>query len=225
MSQPEKPDLAMVTVTDRPVSAVSARLLSKAFGSRQVIRGFSRDFGLGLHALMGPNGVGKSTLLSLLAGATEPDAGEVHIHGFCLGDDSLEARRRLGSMPDPRQLYPFMTGSDLLRLVLAARDLPTTAADKLLEGLRLADFADVPVAELSEGTQRKFCVVCALVGELPVVFLDEPTSGLDDAAAAFVAAELKRRSARSCIVFATHEMTLVENLKATVIRLVSPDST
>ncbi|AOJ07926.1 hypothetical protein WS71_11930 [Burkholderia mayonis] len=159
---------------------------------------------------MGPNGVGKSTLLAILAGALDPDRGNAFICGHPLNDDDLRGRACVGYMPDVRHIYPFMTGSDMLNLVRGAKDLPRTAGDDVVDGFLLNPHLRAAFGDMSEGTRRKFCIAAALIGDSPVLFLDEPTNGLDARSLEFLRAQLTQRSAAGCVLVATHDTDIVD---------------
>ncbi len=212
MSMSLSSPLQLAKAQGRCTAAVQG--LCKKFGHKSVIDGFSHHFEEGAHALLGANGVGKSTLLALMGGAIDPDAGDIQIAGHPLGADGLAARSCLGYMPGRAQLYPFMSGADLLAMVCAAKGLPRDAGHGLIEGFRLESFLSQELASLSEGTLRKWCVVSALVGDPAVVLLDEPTSGLDDASITFLGSELSRRAKERCVIFATHDRAFSAQLGA-----------
>lgn len=199
-----------VRANERAAVLVRAVGVCKSFGSRSVLNDYSLELGIGLHALVGPNGVGKSTLLAILAGALDPDRGNAFICGHLLNDDDLQGRACVGYMPDVRHIYPFMTGSDMLDLVRAAKNLPRTAGGDVVDGFLLNPHLRVAFGDMSEGTRRKFCIAAAFIGDAPVLFLDEPTNGLDSRSLDFLRAELTHRSAAGCVLVATHDTDIVD---------------
>jgi len=133
------------------------------------------------HALLGPNGSGKTTTLRILLGLLAPTSGEVRLLG---GDPRSPAtRRRVGFLPESSTLHGFLRCQETLelygRLHGLARSASRTRAANLLERLELLDAAKKRVRELSHGMRRRLAFAVALVGEPEVLVLDEPTAGMD----------------------------------------------
>ncbi|HET7404156.1 MAG TPA: ATP-binding cassette domain-containing protein, partial [Usitatibacter sp.] len=136
---------------------------------------------------IGPDGVGKSTLLALVAGARRIQCGSVEVLG---GDMARAAHRRdvcrrIAYMPQGlgRNLYPTLSIRE--NLAFFARLFGQGAADRaaripaLLEATGLAPFARRPVAQLSGGMKQKLGLCCALLHDPDLLVLDEPTTGVD----------------------------------------------
>jgi ABC-type multidrug transport system ATPase subunit len=204
-----------MVVTEPPLLA---RNLSKAFGRKQVIAGFTHRFDAGVHAIVGPNGIGKTTLLSLLAGAVAPDAGDVNIAGFDLRSQPIEAKLRLGYAPDEKSLYPFMTGRELLDLVACAKRLDAAAQQAhLVEAFGLKAQLELTFGRMSEGTRKKFALTAALLGNPAVIIMDEPGNALDTESLAFLVAKIKQAAYDKVVVMATHDRELIESTDAAII--------
>lgn len=130
--------------------------VSKAFGRSRVLQGASHSFAPGLYALHGPNGIGKSTLLAILAGILDPDEGEVHIDGHSLQSDPVAAKARLSYVPDECPLYPFMTGRELLQFIAGAKcTVIGPEVEILVDRFRLRPYLDTRFGHMSLGTQKK----------------------------------------------------------------------
>ena len=138
-------------------------------------------------ALIGPDGVGKSSLLSLIAGARAVQMGTVQV----LGGDMADARHRRAACPRiaympqglGKNLYPTLSVEENLEFF--ARLFGQDAAERerrmtaLLESTGLAPFRDRPVAKLSGGMKQKLGLCCALIHDPDLLLLDEPTTGVD----------------------------------------------
>jgi len=131
--------------------------------------------------LLGPNGSGKSTTIKMLLGLLRPSGGEVRLFG--LDPRSIEARKRLGYLPELSYLHPFLTASETLRYYggLCGLDRRETLSRtrQLLEMVGLKDVAERPVGGFSKGMARRVALASALIGKPELLVLDEPTSGLD----------------------------------------------
>ena len=131
--------------------------------------------------LLGPNGAGKTTLISILAGLSRPSAGCVAVFGVDVHADPMQARRRLGIVPQELVFDPFFTVREALRFQSGYFGIRDNNAwiDELLAGLGLTDKADTNMRQLSGGMKRRVMVAQALVHRPPVIVLDEPTAGVD----------------------------------------------
>ena len=131
--------------------------------------------------LLGPNGAGKTTLISILAGLSRPSSGRVAVFGIDVHADPMQARRRLGIVPQELVFDPFFTVREALRFQSGYFGIRGNDAwiDELLAGLGLTDKADTNMRQLSGGMKRRVMVAQALVHRPPVITLDEPTAGVD----------------------------------------------
>ena len=162
--------------------AVSIQALHKNFGSVQALKGIDLEIEQGeFFGLLGPNGAGKSTLINALAGLTRPTSGSLKIMGYDVIANYLEARRRLGVVPQEVVFDPFFSVREALIFQsgyfgLTKNDL---WVDELLDTLKLTDKADANMRSLSGGMKRRVLIAQALVHKPLVVVLDEPTAGVD----------------------------------------------
>ena len=135
-------------------------------------------------ALIGPSGVGKSTLLATLAGLERPDHGTIHLGQTDItGSTDPLVRRRFGIVLQAYGLVSLLTAAENVELALQARRLPrariaATAAEHLA-AVGLAGRADHLVEELSGGEQQRVAIARALATEPDIVLADEPTAELD----------------------------------------------
>ena len=127
--------------------------------------------------MRGTNGIGKSTLLRLLAGAQPADAGRVWIDGIDLMQAPEDAKRRLSYLPDESPIYPFMTGEELLHFVAAVKRTRIDAtADGLIRAFDLARHPRTRVDAGSLGARKKLMLCAAWIGAPRVPLLDGPAT-------------------------------------------------
>jgi putative ABC transport system ATP-binding protein len=171
---------------------LSIRHLSKTFSgprSKTVLRDVSLDLAAGQHvAVMGESGIGKSTLLNLIAGLDKPDSGQVLLDGadLCaLDDDALTVlrRRQMGFVFQAFHILPYLTVAQNVALPLALNKVadaempPRVAA--LLEAVGLGERGASLPRELSGGEMQRVAIARALVHRPRLVLADEPTGNLD----------------------------------------------
>ncbi len=163
-------------------AAVSIRGLEKRYASVHALQGIDLEIAEGeFFALLGPNGAGKTTLISILAGLTRASAGSARIMGYDVVQQSREARRNLGVVPQELIFDPFFSVREMLRFQSGYFGLRDNDAwiDEILDSLALTDKADTNTRLLSGGMKRRVLVAQALVHKPPVIVLDEPTAGVD----------------------------------------------
>lgn len=192
--------------------------LDKSFGNRTILRGAQAAFAPGIHALRGPNGIGKSTLLRLLAGIIQPDRGSIRIGDHSLAGAPLAARSCLSYVPDECPVYPFMRGGEFLDFVAWAKRC--TVDDKVMrfaQQLGLSAHLGTRFSAMSLGTQKKTMLAAAWIGAPAVMLFDEPSNALD-AAARQVLVDAMVEKGRCCTVLvSTHDEDFIAALGARVV--------
>ncbi|HOJ33569.1 MAG TPA: ABC transporter ATP-binding protein [Candidatus Hydrogenedentes bacterium] len=132
---------------------------------------------------LGPNAAGKSTTLRILAGCMPPSSGTARIAGFSVTDNSLEAKRNLGYLPENISIYPEMTVQGFLKYVAdikgVARGEVSREIGRVMERCGLTHMSRRQVGHLSKGYRQRVGLAQALIGNPAVLILDEPTVGLD----------------------------------------------
>ncbi len=192
--------------------------LCKSFGARQVLRDAGASLPLGAFALRGPNGIGKSTLLRLLAGIGEIDSGAVWIDGLPLHQDPAAAKARLAYAPDECPVYPFMTGRELLAFVAyAKRCAVPPGVFAIVERFCLARHLDTRCGAMSLGTQKKLMLAAAWIGDPAVLLFDEPSNGLDVDARAVLIELLREKAKTATALVSTHDHAFAQAIGAQAI--------
>lgn len=204
--------------------------ISHHYGVRPVLSHINFRVPAGqLVAVMGPNGVGKSTLLGIVAGLIAPAAGHVEIHGLrrrSSEEVELQIRKQMAFLPDHPWLPEFMTTREWLMAVGQLYDIESDRLmdhiHRLLDLFQLTDKGDAPIRTCSNGQKKKIAICGTLVTEAPVLVLDEPfTGGLDPAAILALRRVLKHMadSADVTILMASQIPELVEQLAHQIIVL------
>jgi ABC-2 type transport system ATP-binding protein len=157
---------------------------------------------------LGPNGAGKSTTMKIIAGFLAPTAGTATVCGFDVQEQPIEAKRRLGYLPEGAPSYGEMTPKGFLEFIADIRGLE---GEKRRQ--RLADVVDrlnlhgvmaQPIETLSKGFKRRVGLAQAILHDPPVLILDEPTDGLDPNQKHEVRALINAMARDKIIVISTH---------------------
>jgi ABC-type multidrug transport system ATPase subunit len=164
--------------------AIEADGLRKSFGDVVALDGLSFAAPRGsVLGLLGPNGSGKTTSVSILGTALRPDGGRATVQGLDVVRDAARVRRLIGFAGQFAAVDPNLTGRENLaligRLSRLGRAQARTRAGELLEGFGLSGAGGRLVRTYSGGMRRRLDVAAALLHQPPVLFLDEPTTGLD----------------------------------------------
>lgn len=163
-------------------------------------------------ALCGGNGAGKSTILRMIAGISQPSAGTIRIGGRTWKDDRRGYASLLGFMPDDFPFGQSLTAGETLEFYAALRG-PEAAGrvDAVLEEVGLAEVKRMKVSAFSKGMRQRLLFGQALLGEPELLVLDEPTNGLDPYwLQAFVRLVNTRKAKGQSVVFSTHHLEAAE---------------
>ena len=197
---------------------VQVTRLVKRYGAQDALREVSFILRPGeATAYLGPNGAGKSTTIKILAGLLRADGGSVQICGHDLASSPLEAKRRLGYVPDNAALYETLTPHEYLSLVAELYHLDRSVAaeriGRLTAEFDLSTFADRPIETLSRGQRQKVVISAALIHDPDVLLLDEPLNGLDvNATLAFRKSIASMVSRGKTVLFTSHILEVIEQL-------------
>jgi ABC-2 type transport system ATP-binding protein len=161
---------------------IEVQNLTKYYGATAAIRGLNFDARPGeILGFLGPNGAGKTTTMRILTGYMPPSSGTATVAGFDVVDQSLEARRRIGYLPETVPLYSDMSVRDYLTFMGNLRHVEDLddRVDDVLEEIHLEERQDSLIGSLSKGMRQRVGLGQALVHRPEVLILDEPTIGLD----------------------------------------------
>ncbi len=188
---------------------ITAQGLTRFYGETLAVEGVSFSISPGeIVGLLGHNGAGKSTVLKLITGALEPDEGEVLLEGERMGPESLEAKSKIGYLPENLPLYMDMQVVDYLDYMASVRGLSGDAArNAVVRSMRtteLTDRAFERIDQLSRGFRQRVGVAQAILHDPKYVILDEPTNGLDPSQTLAMRHLLKRLSENSAVLVSTH---------------------
>ncbi len=163
---------------------IEVKNLTKRYGAHTAVSDVSFKIGDGkIYGLLGVNGAGKTTTMKMIAGCLSPTSGSVTIDGYDILESPVEAKKRLGYLPEHPPVYPDMTPAEYLTFVAEAKKVPfEVAVDRIADIMHTTDIFDVRhkcIKQLSKGYVQRLGIAQALVGDPHTLVLDEPTVGLD----------------------------------------------
>jgi ABC-2 type transport system ATP-binding protein len=201
--------------------AISATGLVKAFGSTRALDRLDLTVRPGeVHGFLGPNGAGKTTTIRVLLGLLRRDAGAVTVLGGDPWRDAVRLHRRLAYVPGEVNLWPNLTGGEVIDLLGALRGgLDRTRREALLERFQLDPTKQCRA--YSKGNRQKVALVAAFASDVELYLLDEPSSGLDPLMEiVFQDVVRELRDAGRTVLLSSHILAEVEALcdRVTIIR-------
>src|SRR5213593_4833971 len=200
---------------------IAVQNLRRTYGDFTAVDDLSFDVAAGeIVGLIGPNGAGKTTTLRSLAGILRPTSGRLHIDGFDIVDDAIEAKRRLAFMPDEPHLFEYLTVEEHLRLVGRLYHVPDFEARlrALIEELQLTGKEQALPGELSRGMRQKVIIACGLARNATTLLFDEPLTGLDPIGIRRMRETIIARArGGAAVLLSSHLLHLVEEICSRVI--------
>jgi ABC-2 type transport system ATP-binding protein len=194
---------------------IEVKGLSKRYGDRLAVDKISFTAKPGeIVGLLGPNGAGKTTTMRMLTGYMPPTEGTASIAGFDILEESLEARKHVGYLPERVPLYPDMTVRGYITFWAQLRGLrhPGKHVDAALERVHLTDRQNQLLRNLSKGLRQRLGLAQALVHDPPVIILDEPTIGIDPQQVIEVRETVRSLGEKHTVLFSTHILSEAEQV-------------
>ncbi len=182
------PDPSIIATRAGPAPVARLTDVTLRYGVVHALDGVTLDLPAGcMVGLIGPDGVGKSSLLALVAGARHIQEGRIEVLGGDMADADFRrnACPRIAYMPQGlgKNLYPtlsvFENTDFFARLFGQGRAERQRRIAELLDSIGLGPFPDRPAGKLSGGMKQKLCLCCALIHDPDLLILDEPTTGVD----------------------------------------------
>jgi ABC-2 type transport system ATP-binding protein len=191
------------------------RNLTKKFGPLTAVDRVSFGVGRGeVLGFLGPNGAGKSTTMKMITGFLAPSSGTAIVAGFDIRTQPLEAKRRIGYLPEGAPAYPDMTPAAFLDFVAGARGFAGAEAkrriDEAVAHVSLAEVMYQPIETLSKGFKRRVGLAQAILHDPEVLIMDEPTDGLDPNQKHEVRELIRQMAPQKAIVISTHILEEVD---------------
>ncbi|MBI2836500.1 MAG: ATP-binding cassette domain-containing protein [Chloroflexi bacterium] len=188
---------------------IKVKNLTKYYGKRLAVDDISFNIDKGeIVGFLGPNGAGKTTTMRILTGFLMPTLGSAEVAGFDMMNHALEAKRRIGYLPEAVPLYTDMTVRGYLDFVGRLRGLSDekvkSRIDDVVEICHLEEYVDIIAGKLSKGFRQRVGVAQAIIHEPEVLILDEPTIGIDPIQVAQTRQLIRELGKSHTILLSTH---------------------
>ena len=195
---------------------ISVENISKKYRNKEVLKDVSFEAESGMQVgIVGKNGIGKSTLLSVLAGVNKADGGKFIYEGRDLLADSSLRNKVCAYIPQEMPLISELSARDNLRMWYSDKALKKELSDGLLKTLGIDEFLKVSVRKMSGGMKKRLSIGCAIYADPRVLILDEPTASLDLECKEIIYDYLDVfRKRGGIVVLATHDEKEIERCDA-----------
>jgi ABC-2 type transport system ATP-binding protein len=203
------------------VAVISCTQLVKTFGPTRALDGLDLEVEAGeVHGFLGPNGSGKTVTIRILLGLLRADSGEARLFGADPWHDAVDLHRRLAYVPGDTNLWPNLTGGEIIDVLGRLRGgLDDRRRAELVERFDLDPRKKART--YSKGNRQKVALVAALASDAELLVLDEPTAGLDPLMeAVFQDCILDAKAEGRTVLLSSHILAEVERLcdRVTIIR-------
>lgn len=181
--------------------------LKKRYGKRDILKGVTLNIEFGsCIGILGGNGSGKTTILSILAGITDADEGEFICEDYDLLKDDKRRRFLVGIIPQCNPLIEELSGKDNLLLWHDKKYLNMSAKEGIIKELGITKFINKRVSTLSEGMKKRLSIACAVKKHSKILLMDEPGAALDIVAKEIIHEYIKKfTDMGGIVILVTHD--------------------
>ncbi len=195
---------------------IEVQKLSKSYGTVRAVENLNFKIDRGeVVGFLGQNGAGKSTTMNILAGYLAASEGQVLIDGIDMFREPMEAKKKIGYLPEIPPLYPDLTVSEYLNFIYELKGVKLNRKEHLAKILRQAGVESVSgrlIGHLSKGYRQRVGIAYALVGDPPILILDEPTAGLDPKQIMDIRKLISELGKNHTVMLSTHILSEVQSV-------------
>jgi len=167
--------------------------------------------------LLGPNGAGKSTLMKSIVGALNVEQGQIVLNGKDISKHEIEAKKKIGFLPENNPLYHEMFVKEYLQFVGNLHKINKDRVDEVIELVGITPEKNKRIHQLSKGYKQRVGLAQAILHKPDILILDEPTNGLDPNQIIEIRNVIKEIGQHKTVILSTHIMQEVEALCSRVI--------
>ncbi len=191
--------------------------ITKYYGNFPAVTDISFKIDKGeIVGLLGPNGAGKSTTMKMITGYMPPTSGELSINNYDIVQQSIEARKKIGYLPETVPLYTDMTVYSYIEFMGKLRGINSKTiknkVNNVVEICKLGDYRNSLISKLSKGYRQRVGIAQAIIHEPEVLILDEPTIGIDPNQVVETRQLIKNLSGEHTLVLSSHILPEVSTI-------------
>jgi len=193
--------------------SIEVKELRKNYGTQKAVDGISFSVQPGeIVGFLGPNGAGKSTTMKMITGYLEPDGGQALVSGINVRQSPLEAKRKIGYLPESNALYYDLYVREYLGFMSEVHGVERKKerVEEVIGLTGLTPEAHKRIGQLSKGYKQRVGLAAALLHDPEVLILDEPTSGLDPNQIVEIRNVIKEQGKNKLVLFSSHILQEVE---------------
>ena len=201
---------------------IEVKHLTKRYGDHTAVSDLSFTIEKGqIYGFLGPNGAGKSTTMNIMAGCLAASSGEVKIGGYDIFEESAQAKRLIGYLPEQPPLYLDRTPREYLTFVARAKGVAASQLkeeiDRVMEVTQISDVSDRLIKHLSKGYKQRVGIAQAILGRPEVIILDEPTVGLDPRQIIEIRELIQSLGEKHTVILSSHILSEVQAVCQTIL--------
>ena len=193
--------------------SIRVQNLHKVYGEQKAVNDISFSVNKGeIVGFLGPNGAGKSTTMKILTGYLKPTSGQASVCGLDVSVYPLEAKKKIGYLPESNPLYYDMYVKEYLGFIAGVHKLSNKkrAVSEVIEMVGLGPEQQKKTGQLSKGYKQRVGLAAALIYDPEVLILDEPTTGLDPNQIIEIREVIKQQGKNKTVLFSSHILQEVE---------------
>ncbi|MFT4203511.1 MAG: gliding motility-associated ABC transporter ATP-binding subunit GldA [Chitinophagaceae bacterium] len=193
--------------------SIEVKGLTKIYGTQKAVDNLSFSIPKGeIVGFLGPNGAGKSTTMKMITGYLKPDAGSIQVDGIDMSLAPLEAKAKIGYLPEANPLYFDMYVQEYLAFVAGIFKLynKTKRIQEVIALTGLTAEKGKKIGQLSKGYKQRTGLAAALIHDPEILVLDEPTSGLDPNQIIEIRNVIRQQGKNKTVLFSSHILQEVE---------------
>jgi ABC-2 type transport system ATP-binding protein len=200
--------------------SIEVKQLLKEYGEQKAVNNISFSVKQGeIVGFLGPNGAGKSTTMKIITGYLTQTGGEAFVCGINVAEQPLEAKKKIGYLPELNALYYDMYVREYLAFIAAIHQIENQKSkiNNIIELTGLTIESKKKIGQLSKGYKQRVGLAAALVHDPEVLILDEPTSGLDPNQIVEIREVIKKQGQNKTVLFSSHILQEVQAMCERVI--------
>lgn len=193
--------------------SIEVKGLTKIYGEQKAVNDISFAVGKGeIVGFLGPNGAGKSTTMKIITGYLAADAGQATVCGIDVKERPLDAKAKIGYLPEANPLYFDMYVREYLDFIAELHQVADRKqqVEKVIETVGLTPESKKKIGQLSKGYKQRVGLAAALIHDPEVLVLDEPTTGLDPNQILEIRELIKKLGNEKTVIFSSHILQEVE---------------